>query len=137
MKREDDQNHLTDITAGLSAEDCRVEDRICELLRPGPDAVGVGDDITAARRALDGLLDRLCRQLTDYRLLTEALQDVWQEVKKERQLMRRQLSDYEQKVKQLEADLDRAKRDKEIMRDMLDGWCRALNREEEMATKRH
>jgi phage shock protein A len=133
MKREEVQNG---ITAGLpEAEHGPIEDRICELLRPARDATGVGDQITAARRAVDELLDQLCQQLTDYRLLTEALQDVWQEVKKERAAMRRQLADCEQKITQLEAELNRAKREREVMRAKLDQWCQALNREQPSALK--
>jgi chromosome segregation ATPase len=106
----------------------RAEDRIRELSQPTPDAAGISDEIAAARQALDGLLDRLCRQLTDYRLLTDVMTDVWEQVKRERRMMR-------QRIQELETDLERAKRDKEVMREKLDKWCRALNREEEMAAR--
>jgi chromosome segregation ATPase len=136
MKREEVQNRLAKITAGMSKEGRgKVEMLAWELFHFAQDSAGGRDETTAAKRALEEQVGDLRQQLTNYKLLTEALQNVWQKVKKEREVMRRQLSDYEQQVKQLEADLDRAKRDKEVMREKLDEWCRALNREEKMAAR--
>jgi hypothetical protein len=108
----------------------RAEDRNRELPQAAPDAAGISDDVVAARKSLDTMLDRLCRQLSDYRLLAGAIRDVWQQIKEERRRMR-------QRIQQLEVELEKAKRDNKVMRDKLDGWCRARNREEEMVARRH
>jgi hypothetical protein len=112
---------------GLLTGIIRAEDRISEPPQDTPDA-GIGDDVVAARKSLDTVLDRLCRQLSDYRLLAGAIRDVWQKIKEERRGMKR-------RIKELERELEKAKRDNEVMRNKLDNWCRALNRQEETTPK--
>ena len=106
MNREQVQNHLAEIIAGIPKEyRGKVEDLTWELFHFAQDAARGRDEAIAANRALEELMGDRQQQLNACKL----------------------------EIKQLEANLEKSKRETQVMRDKLDEWCQALNRAEEMA----
>jgi hypothetical protein len=135
MKREQVQNHLAEITAGIPKEyRGKAEDLIWALFHFAQDAARGRDETTATNRALDELLGERQQQLTAYQLRVEQLEAslakanrgrddatatnrALDELLGERQ---QQLTAYQLRVEQLEASLAEAKRDTQVMGDRLD-----------------
>jgi septal ring factor EnvC (AmiA/AmiB activator) len=134
MKREQVQNHLTEITAGIPKEHRgKVEALAWKLFHFAEDSGRGRDEAVAAYRALEEMMTERQEQITASERKIEQLDSQLVNANKEREATQKALRDSDLKNKQLETDLEKAKREMQIIRDKMDEWWRALNRAELLA----